>query len=92
MVINYIQFGRLAELEGQPRQVLVWMIRGVTVFNEFPHPQTKAASEYLARLTAMLGVETLETIWQEVTGSPLPQAVRDYINPNRPDAGEQQQG
>ncbi len=35
----------------------------------------------LARLTAELGIGTLETCWREVTGNPLPQAVRDYFDP-----------
>ena len=33
----------------------------------------------LARLTRQLGLPALEAAWQQVTGQPVPQAVRDYI-------------
>jgi tetratricopeptide (TPR) repeat protein len=89
MAGNYGQLGLLAEQRGQPRQALDWMVRCITVSGEFPHPLTGPGPKYLARLTAQLGIGALETSWQEVTGSPLPQAVRDYINSSQPAAGEQ---
>ena len=86
------QLGLLAEQRGQPRQALEWMVRCVTLFEQFPHPLTGPGPEHLARLTAQLGIGALEASWREVTGSPLPQAVRDYISSSRPGTGEQQRG
>ena len=63
-------------------------MRCVTLFGQFPHPLTGPGPEHLARLTAQLGICTLETCWREVTGSPLPPAVRDYINSSQPGTGE----
>jgi hypothetical protein len=37
----------------------------------------------LARLTKQLGMNALESAWQEVTGEPLPQLVREYVETHR---------
>ena len=63
-------------------------MRCVTLFEQFPHPATGSAPGHLARLTAQLGIDALETSWRDVTGSPLPQVVRDYINSSPPAAGQ----
>ena len=88
MANSFGQLGLLAEQRGQPRQALEWMVRCVTLFREFPHPMTGTGPDHLARLTAQLGTDALETCWREVTGSPLPQAVRDYISSSQPRTGE----
>jgi hypothetical protein len=85
---SYMLLGLLAEQRGQPREALQWMVRCVTLFEQFPHPAIDSALPHLARLTAPLGTGALETSWLEVTGSPLPQAVRDYINSSPPAAGQ----
>jgi tetratricopeptide (TPR) repeat protein len=79
MAMTYGQLGLLAEDRQQPRQALDWMIRCVTVFSQFPHPATGPGLEHLARLTHQLGTPALEQAWQQVTGQPVPQPVRDYI-------------
>ena len=68
------------------------MVRCVTLFAEFPHPLAGPGPEHLARLTAQLGIDAVEASWREVTGSPLPQAVRDYIKPSRRGARKRQRG
>jgi tetratricopeptide (TPR) repeat protein len=91
MALSFGQFGLLAEARGQLEQALEWMVRCVTVFGEFPHPATGPGPEHLARLTAQLGMSVLEECWQQVTGGPLPQAVRDYVaaHPDRGSDGEE---
>jgi hypothetical protein len=53
----------------------------VTVFDQFPHPAAGPGPGpgHLARLTALLGMPALEQTWQQVSGQPVPQAVRDYL-------------
>ena len=79
MANSYYQLGLLAEARGRPSEALAWTVRCVALFDEFPHPATGPGPQHLARLTAGLGVDTLERCWQQVTGHPLPQPVRDYI-------------
>jgi tetratricopeptide (TPR) repeat protein len=79
MAMTYGQLGLLAEARQQPGQALDWMVRCVTLFDQFPHPATGPGPEHLARLTGQLGVAALEQAWQQVTGQPVPQPVRDYI-------------
>jgi tetratricopeptide (TPR) repeat protein len=76
---TYGQLGLLAQDRQQPGQALAWMIRCVTVFDQFPHPMTGPGPRHLARLTHELGMTALEQAWQQVTGQPVPQAVRDYL-------------
>ena len=92
MATSYRQLGLLAEQRGQPRQALEWMVRCVALFEDFPHPLTGPGPEHLARLTAQLGIDVLEASWREVTGSLLPQAVRDYISSSRPQPDNQERG
>jgi tetratricopeptide (TPR) repeat protein len=88
LATSYRLLGLLAEQRGQPNQALEWTVRCVTLFEQFPHPATGSAPGHLARLTAQLGIDALETSWRDVTGSPLPQVVRDYINSSPPAAGQ----
>ena len=92
MALSFGQLGLLAENRGQPRQALEWTIRSVMLFSEFPHPATGPAPSHLARLTAKLGTGVLEQCWQQVTGGPLPGAVRDYVRAYRPDPGDTPEG
>ena len=90
MAASYHNLGMLAESGGHPHQALEWIIRRVALFGEFQHPLTVPGREDLARLTARLGIDALEGSWLEVTSSPLPQAVRDYISSARPGPSKQQ--
>ena len=80
MAPSYGTLGLLADARGRPADALEWMVRCVALFAEFLHPATGPAPIHLARLTAQLGMQALETCWQAVTGGPLPSAVRDHIN------------
>jgi tetratricopeptide (TPR) repeat protein len=77
--MTYGQLGLLAEARQQPRRALDWMVRCVTLFAEFPHPATGPGPSHLARLARQLGTPALEQAWQQATGQPVPQPVRDYI-------------
>ena len=66
-------------LEGRVR-ALEQTIRSVSLFEQVPDPAAGTAAARLARLTAELGIGALETCWRAVTGNPLPQAVRDYVD------------
>ena len=79
MATTYGQLGLLAEARRQPRQALDWTIRCVSLFSQFPHPATGPGPSHLARLTRQFGLSTLDQAWQQVTGQPVPQPVRDYI-------------
>ncbi len=79
MAATYAQLGRLAEARGQDTLALEHNIRCVALFSQFPHPQTGTGPAALARLTRQLGMPALEKAWRQVTGQPVPQAVRDYI-------------
>jgi tetratricopeptide (TPR) repeat protein len=83
MAVNYGMLGVLAEYKGQPRQALEWMIRCIALFADIGDPATRAAPAELTRLTAELGLGALETSWQDVTGDPLPETVRNYVILNR---------
>jgi tetratricopeptide (TPR) repeat protein len=87
MASSFGQLGLLAEERGQPRQALEWIIGCVALFDKFPHSAAGPGPEHLARLTAQLGTGILEECWQQVTGGPLPPAVRDYVTA-RPDPGQ----
>jgi tetratricopeptide (TPR) repeat protein len=88
MALTYGQLGLLAEARHQPGQALDWMVRCVTVFDQFPHPATGPGPGHLARLTGQLGMPALEQTWQQVTGQPVPQPVRDYIASHHDDDPE----
>jgi tetratricopeptide (TPR) repeat protein len=79
MAATSAQLGLLAERRDQARQALEWNIRCVTLFDQFPSPLTATGPASLTRLTHKIGFPALETAWQQITGEPLPQAVRDYI-------------
>jgi tetratricopeptide (TPR) repeat protein len=79
MARTYVQLGSLAEDQGRALLALTWNIRCVTLFDEFPSPLTRTGPSTLVRLTRQLGLPALEETWQQVTGQPLPQAVRDYV-------------
>jgi hypothetical protein len=83
MAISYAQLGLLAEKRGQPPLALEWNIRCLTLFDQFPHPMTGTGPTALARLTHQLGTPALQQAWQQVTGQPVPQPVRDYITSHR---------
>jgi tetratricopeptide (TPR) repeat protein len=73
------QLGGVAAARGQASQVLEWMVRGVALFDAFPHPSTIPLPRLLAGFTRQAGIGALEDCWRKVTGEPLPQAVREYV-------------
>lgn len=79
---------QLAGDRQQPGQTLDWMVRCVTLFDQFPHPATVPCSAELALLTRQLGMPAVEQAWRQVTGHPVPQAVRDYITSRKDDTPE----
>ena len=64
----------------------------MALFDDVPHPGSGTGPGQLARLTRQLGIQALEACWQQVTGGPLPGAVRDYVRSYRPDAGDTPEG
>ncbi len=79
MAMTCGQLGLLAEVDDDLAGALEWMVRCVAVFDEFPHPATGPGPNHLARLTDVLGVGALEACWLNVTGSPTPATVREYV-------------
>jgi tetratricopeptide (TPR) repeat protein len=87
MVPTYTQLSALAEAQGQLKQALEWAIRSVAIFDSIPHPSAGNGPDMTARLTARLGLATLKECWQNVTGDPLPEVVRQYVKSHAPPAG-----
>ncbi|MEU8242349.1 tetratricopeptide repeat protein [Actinoplanes missouriensis] len=79
IALTYGQLGLLAEDRGDSTLAVTQMIRGITLFETFPHPLTEGLSVQLARLTAVSGWSVLRAGWLEVTGQEVPPAVIDYI-------------
>jgi tetratricopeptide (TPR) repeat protein len=86
MALTYAQLGLLAEDRAQAPLALEWNVRCVTLFDQFPSPLTVTGPTTLARLTLQLGMPALEQAWQQITGQPVPQVVRDYITSHRDEA------
>ena len=83
MALTYAQLGLLAEERSQRPLAVEWNIRCVTLFDQFPSPMTRTGPAALARLTRQLGMPALEQTWQQVTGQPVPQLVRDHISSHK---------
>ncbi len=79
IALTYCQLGLLAEACGDSPGALAWMVRCVTLFEAFPHPATGPGPKHLVRLTAKLGLDALAASWQRVTGKPLPEDVRQFV-------------
>ena len=79
LAMIYGQLGLIAEERDDVRGALAWTVRCVALFDEFPHRATGPGPKDLARLTHVLGFEALEACWLDVTGSPLPAAVREHV-------------
>jgi tetratricopeptide (TPR) repeat protein len=86
---TYAQLGLLTEARTQPQLALEWNIRSVSLFDEVPSPMTGTAPAALARLTRQLGLPVLEQTWQQVTGQPLPEPVRDYVTSHDQEPGNE---
>jgi tetratricopeptide (TPR) repeat protein len=89
MANSYGQLGLLAEARRRPQLALEWIIRCVTVFDEFPHPLTGPGPSHLARLTTQLGEDVLEKSWMDVTGQRVPDRVWAYVRAQPEDPGEE---
>jgi hypothetical protein len=63
MAGSYGQLGVLAEARRQPATALEFVVRCITVFDQFPHPDTDPAPERLVFLTRQFGVGALEATW-----------------------------
>ena len=67
---------------------LQWNIRCVTLFDQFPSPLTATGPAAFARLARQLSMPALQAAWQQLTGQPVPQAVRDYLTSHPDDNDE----
>ena len=76
MAMSYGQMGSLCETRGDRPAALDWVIRCVALFPDFPDPQTGPGPEFLAQLTAELGMPAMEEGWLRCTGALLPDHVR----------------
>jgi tetratricopeptide (TPR) repeat protein len=79
LALSYGQLGVLAGERGDLAQALHWLVRCVTVFDQFPHPATGAGPLNFATLAALVGMPAVERVWMQVTGTTLPQHVREFI-------------
>lgn len=77
----------------RPAEALTWMVRAVAQFDTFPHPSIDTAPATIAALTQRLGEPFLATIWQQVTGRPIPPGVSDAVRAAlEPNGHEQEDG
>ena len=88
MAFTYGQLGLLSEVQGNIDAALDWTICCVALFPQFPHPSTGPGPSQLAHLASQLGIETLAASWQRVTGDPLPEAVRRFVEESAEDIGD----
>jgi len=81
--------GLLAEANQQPRRALDWIIQCVTLLGQFP-PGDWGRAFPPGPVNPPTGHASPGTSWQQITGHPLPQPVRDYITSHRDEepAGE----
>jgi tetratricopeptide (TPR) repeat protein len=80
LALTYAQLGLLAEKQNEAQLALGWNIRSVTLFDQFPSRLTGTGPAALARLSRQLGTPAMEAAWHQVTGQPVPQPVRDYLD------------
>jgi tetratricopeptide (TPR) repeat protein len=78
----YGNLGALAEKRGHKTKALEWAVRCVSLFDEVPHPATGPGPAHLVRLSKELGIPVLEDKWQMITGAPLPDRVRRFVEEN----------
>jgi tetratricopeptide (TPR) repeat protein len=79
MAMTYAQLGLLTEERGDLAGALRWTVRSVSLFNAFPHRATGTAPRQMIRLTGRLGFEVLHTVWQEITGTEIPESITTAI-------------
>jgi len=79
LALTYAHLGQLAEARDQTPVVL--MERPVyDPIRPVPNPLTGTGPPAPTRLIHQHGMPTLQAIWQQITGQPLPQAVRHLIS------------
>jgi tetratricopeptide (TPR) repeat protein/tRNA A37 threonylcarbamoyladenosine biosynthesis protein TsaE len=83
MAADYELLGLINE-RTRPRAALEWAVRCTALSSELRLPVTEEAAGLLVRLTARLGTGDLEQCWRQVTGGPLPEAVRRDAEGNPP--------
>ncbi len=64
MAATYRQLVRLAEEQLAPDRALAWVMR---------------CAGFSGRDPAEIGADRLDERWREITGTPLPASVRDYM-------------
>jgi tetratricopeptide (TPR) repeat protein len=74
--LTYGVLGLLAEDRDCETEALDWVVRGVSLFEEFTHPATGPLLSHLARLAGELGMDAVTDSWLRCTGLPLPDHVR----------------
>lgn len=84
---TFFALSTLSEARGQTRQALAWAIQSVSARDDVPHHLAESASSALARLSRQIGIDVLAQMWEEVTGTLLPQAIRDYVEESKIDGG-----
>jgi tetratricopeptide (TPR) repeat protein len=79
LALTYAQLGVLEQERGNREVALEWAVRCVSLFGDFPNPQTGSGPWDLVQLTAALGMDALEDSWRRLTGKALPADVRAYV-------------
>ncbi len=83
LAATYGQLGLLFELQGHHAAALEWTVRCISLFTGFPNPATGPAPEQLVRLVSILGKDALNIIWNELTGSTLPDQIKFYVEQSK---------
>jgi hypothetical protein len=63
-------------------------VRCVSFFDQIPHHATRPGPHNLRQLTRELGISILENTWHQITGVPLPEAVRTFVQIPDPTTNE----
>jgi tetratricopeptide (TPR) repeat protein len=73
------QLALVSEGRGHVDEALERAIKCKAMSQRFPHVQGRENAALLARLARPLGIRALEQRWKQVTGEPLPEAVRESL-------------
>lgn len=77
--VAWSQLALVSEGRGRGDEALERAIRCAALSQRFPHVRARENTALLARLARPSGIGWLEQRWQQVTGEPLPEAVRKSL-------------
>jgi len=69
----------LADGRCDQAQALNWIVRSVSIFDDFNEPMNKEGREILRKLVNDFGFSAFEEHWNSVHETPVPSSIRDFL-------------